>query len=128
MFNLVLGLIHLSLWFAFSISFSVHLPWPLSLIPTPYPPLDPFTIKPRPKWSGTSALLVLATTAAMSLELLDFNPWFRVIDAHSLWHLATMFIARGWYGFLMRDITMLEAISGGMSGNKASELADAMTV
>jgi hypothetical protein len=66
----------------------------------------------------------MATTAAMSLELFDFPPYYRVIDAHSLWHLATIFIARGWYGFLIRDAAMLEAVRAGMSGGKAGEVAE----
>lgn len=124
LFNLVIGTTHLLLWSLFSLSFSVRLPGPFSWIPTPYPPLDPLTITPKPKWSGTSAILVMATTAAMSLELFDFPPYYRVIDAHSLWHLATIFIARGWYGFLIRDAAMLEAVRAGMSGGKAGEVAE----
>lgn len=43
------------------------------------------------------------TTAATALELFDFPPWGRVIDAHSLWHLATVPIALFWYDFLLDD-------------------------
>jgi hypothetical protein len=124
LFNLIMGSTHLLLWSLFSLSFSCRLPWPLSMIPTPYPPLDPLTITPKPPWSGRSALLVMTTTAAMSLELFDFPPLWRTVDAHSLWHLATIFIARGWYGFLIRDVTMLDAVSQGMGGMKATEWAD----
>jgi hypothetical protein len=124
LFNLIMGVTHLGLWSLFSLSFSVRLPWPLSMIPTPYPPLDPLTIVPKPPWSGRSAILVIATTAAMSLELFDFPPILRIVDAHSLWHLATIFIARGWYGFLIRDVAMLEAVRAGMSGSKTTELVN----
>lgn len=86
------------------------------MIPTPYPPLDPLMITPKPAWSGRSAILVGATTAAMSLELFDFPPFLRILDAHSLWHLATMLIARGWYGFLIRDVIMLETVNSGSDG------------
>lgn len=48
-------------------------------------------------------MLVLLTTGAMTFELLDFSPWFRVIDAHALWHLATVPIAALWYEFLIED-------------------------
>ena len=113
LFNLMMGATHLSLWSLFSMSFRTRLPWPFSLIPTPYPPLDPLFITPKPVWSGRSAILVMATTAAMSLELFDFPPFLRILDAHSLWHLATILIARGWYSFLIRDVVMLEAVSAG---------------
>ncbi|KAJ9118921.1 hypothetical protein QFC24_005885 [Naganishia onofrii] len=109
LFNLCLGAVHLALWSIFSLRFTVKLPFPLSLIPTPYPPLDPLQITPKPQYSKTSALLVLGTTLAMSLELFDFPPIGRTIDAHSLWHLATVMIARGWYEFMIRDAAMLEA-------------------
>lgn len=124
-FNLMAGSMHLGMWALFSLSFTTRLPWPFSLIPTPYPPFDPISITPKPKWSGTSAILVLATTAAMSLELFDFAPFFRIIDAHSLWHLATIFIARGWYNFLITDAAMLQALKTGMSSNKAVDYATA---
>ena len=37
------------------------------------------------------------------LELFDFPPWWRVVDAHSLWHLATAPLAVLWYDFLIND-------------------------
>jgi hypothetical protein len=33
----------------------------------------------------------------------DFPPWGRVVDAHALWHLATVPIAVMWYDFLVLD-------------------------
>lgn len=36
---------------------------------------------------------------AMSLELLDFPPVLQSIDAHSLWHAATIFPAYMWYKY-----------------------------
>ena len=109
LFNTSLGAIHLALWSIFSLRFSIKLPYPLSLLPTPYPPLDPLQISPKPRYSKMSAVLVLATTAAMSFELFDFPPFARILDAHSLWHAATIGIARGWYEFMIRDAAMLEA-------------------
>ena len=113
LFNLAMGSTHLLLWTLFSLSFSYRFTWPLSLIPTPYPPLDPLHIHPKPSWSTRSALLVTTTTMAMSLELVDFPPVWRVVDAHSLWHLATVFIGRGWYGFLVGDVDMLDGVRMG---------------
>lgn len=124
-FNMIMGSTHLILWTLFSLRFSYRLAWwPLRMIPTPYPPLDPLQITPKPSWSTRSALLVATTTLAMSLELIDFPPLWRSIDAHSLWHLSTVFIGRGWYGFLVRDVVMLEAVRQGMGGGKAVERAE----
>ncbi|ORY83650.1 Mn2+ homeostasis protein Per1 [Protomyces lactucae-debilis] len=47
------------------------------------------------------APIVLMLACAMALELLDFSPWFFMIDAHSLWHLATIPITAMWYNFLV---------------------------
>ncbi|ORX88893.1 Per1-like protein [Basidiobolus meristosporus CBS 931.73] len=42
-------------------------------------------------------------TSAMMLELFDFPPLFMVLDAHSLWHAATIPIIFYWYTFLIED-------------------------
>lgn len=52
-------------------------------------------------------LLVLAT----SLELFDFPPLMRALDAHALWHLATVPIASMWYDWLIDDAR--ECVSSG---------------
>lgn len=54
---------------------------------------------------------------AMMLELLDFAPFARVVDAHSLWHAATIPIALGWWTFLCNDAIELE---GSMMGKAAT--------
>ncbi|TIA88854.1 hypothetical protein E3P99_02376 [Wallemia hederae] len=51
----------------------------------------------------TPLLLVTLTTAALSLELLEFEPLFRAIDAHSLWHASTFPLAIHWYSWLITD-------------------------
>lgn len=43
------------------------------------------------------------TIAAMSLEVLDFAPLGRIIDAHSLWHAATIPLGEAWWRFLETD-------------------------
>lgn len=48
-------------------------------------------------------LLAIAMTSASALEIFDFSPWWRVIDAHSLWHLATVPLIFWWYRFLIED-------------------------
>jgi hypothetical protein len=49
------------------------------------------------KYSVLPGLLAACVTAVMSLELLDFAPIGRMLDAHSLWHLATAPLAVAWY-------------------------------
>ncbi|KAG0231650.1 hypothetical protein BGW42_008726 [Actinomortierella wolfii] len=45
----------------------------------------------------------LLVTAAMCLELFDFAPLWGILDAHSLWHLATVPVIPVWYKFLIKD-------------------------
>lgn len=49
------------------------------------------------------ALWAVLITLAMSLEMLDFPPLFGAVDAHALWHLATIPLVANWYRFLMLD-------------------------
>ena len=57
----------------------------------------------RPRFTTKAAWCVGLTTAATFLELFDFPPWARIIDAHALWHLSTAPLAAGWYVFLVED-------------------------
>lgn len=54
-------------------------------------------------------LVLSAFMAAGALELFDFPPLFRAIDAHSLWHLSTVFINQHWYAFLLRDAQHIDS-------------------
>ena len=92
-FNLAVGLTHNLLWVAYS------LPAPLNIIRR-FPALPRSY---RPRCASMPAMFALLTTAATALELFDFPPWGRIIDAHSLWHLATVPIAVYWYDFLVED-------------------------
>ncbi|CAE6462102.1 unnamed protein product, partial [Rhizoctonia solani] len=74
--NLIVGLVHNALWLLY--------PWGSIRL---FPGKDR---KYRPSFSLQPALFVLLTTLATSLELFDFPPWYRTIDAHALWHLATV--------------------------------------
>ena len=47
--------------------------------------------------------VVLLLSMATGLEVLDFSPIFRVFDAHSLWHAATIPITFVYYDFLIAD-------------------------
>lgn len=48
-------------------------------------------------WAAWPGLIVAWVILAMSLELLDFPPWWGMIDAHSLWHLGTVLPTIWWY-------------------------------
>lgn len=48
-------------------------------------------------------LIVLLLTLAAALELLDFPPIVRALDAHALWHLSTVPIAAMWYDWIIED-------------------------
>lgn len=94
-FNLVIGLSHNLLWSLYSLpeTFSIMRRFPPNATPRNY----------RPRCASQAALGVALTMVAMSLELLDFPPFARVLDAHALWHAATVPIAALWYRFLITD-------------------------
>ncbi|KAG2139065.1 Per1-like protein [Suillus clintonianus] len=92
-FNLTVGITHNLLWLLYS-------------LPASLPLIRRFPYKPktyRPPYAYKAAVFVALTTAATALELFDFPPWGRIIDAHALWHLSTAPIAKFWYDFLIQD-------------------------
>jgi len=48
-------------------------------------------------WAMLPSVVVVFLLLAMSLELLDFPPLYGCVDAHSLWHLATVLPTLIWY-------------------------------
>jgi post-GPI attachment to proteins factor 3 len=92
MFNLILGLIHHALWLLFALPGK-----------PPFARYAAMAGSYRPAHASTAAVTVALTTAATALELFDFPPWARVLDAHALWHLATAPLAVLWYDFLVTD-------------------------
>ncbi|KAG8990037.1 hypothetical protein FRB90_001959 [Tulasnella sp. 427] len=89
--NLVVGVLHNLLWLSYSF---------------PFFPFQRFEFKPQsyiPEYGWKPAALAIGMTLATSLELWDFPPWGFVIDAHSLWHLATVPLTWWWYRFLAED-------------------------
>jgi hypothetical protein len=48
-------------------------------------------------WAMWPGFVVAWIILAMSLELLDFPPWWGCWDAHSLWHLGTVAPTMIWY-------------------------------
>ncbi|KAG8898177.1 hypothetical protein FRC00_003164 [Tulasnella sp. 408] len=98
--NLIVGVLHNLLWLSYSFSFF---------------PFRRFEFKPQsyiPPYAWKPAALAIGMTLATSLELWDFPPWWFVIDAHSLWHLATVPLTWWWYRFIAEDA----ADSGWASG------------
>lgn len=90
-FNLVLGISHNILWLLYSL---------------PVPLLQRFPNAPKtyyPRHIYKAGIFVFLTTATTALELFDFPPLGRVLDAHALWHLSTAPIAKFWYDFLIQD-------------------------
>ncbi|KAI5278418.1 hypothetical protein KEM54_004622, partial [Ascosphaera aggregata] len=74
--NVVIGVIHNILWTAYSV----------------------MRYRQEYKsWTAWPGFIVTWVVMAMSLELLDFPPWLGLIDAHSLWHLATVVPTIWWY-------------------------------
>lgn len=62
-------------------------------------------------WKIWPGMIVTLLVAAMSLELLDFPPVMGV-DAHALWHAATIFPTFWWYRFLAKDAIADAAVMG----------------
>lgn len=53
------------------------------------------------QWMATCA--VVGTITLLSLELFDFAPFLWIFDAHSLWHLGTVFFPFLWYPFMIKE-------------------------
>lgn len=89
--NIAIGLAYNLLWISYSL---------------PFPPYRRFLTRPnsyRPSFVWNPCFLGLSMIGAVCLEIFDFPPWKRIIDAHSLWHLATVPIVGFWYRFLLQD-------------------------
>ena len=112
--NVIVGLTHNALWVLFGIPYTPFRRFPFPSSPAAsHTGMDPKRsagssqrnrrIAIRRDWSPVPAYIALLTTLASALEIFDFPPWRRIIDAHSLWHLATAPIAALWYRFLVQD-------------------------
>ncbi|KAG2748290.1 Per1-like protein [Suillus brevipes Sb2] len=92
--------------FNLTVGFTHNLLWLLYSLPASLPLIRRFPSKSktyRPSYASKAAVFVALTTAATTLELFDFPPWGRIIDAHALWHLSTAPLAKFWYDFLIKD-------------------------
>ena len=89
--NVIVGISHNLLWSSYSTR-----RWPFRR----------FDYQPQsyiPSYGWMPAVISLLTTMATMLELFDFPPWWRIVDAHSLWHLSTVPLLLMWYRFLALD-------------------------
>lgn len=141
-FNAVIGLAWVILWLLFALNlsrFSSSGPSTRSLtsrspsvrasplfLPPPYPrsssPLSHPSSSPPRSLHLHPALTALAFVAAMSLELGDFPPVLGgLVDAHALWHAATIGVVVSWWRFLVRDCLWMETQLEGGSGTGAGE-------
>ncbi|CAO3622467.1 unnamed protein product [Cunninghamella blakesleeana] len=84
--SVVVGLLQLSLWVGWSIRQYIS-----------------SSCSTRRPFAYLAFLSVVGVAIAMSLELLDFPPLWRVFDAHSLWHLSTIPLMYLWYQFVLLD-------------------------
>lgn len=85
LFNVSIGLAHNLLWAAWSAYQALQSPG-----------------KRAPHYTRPFLVLTLLSSL-ITLELLDFPPFLRTIDAHSLWHLSTIPVIKLWYDCLVTD-------------------------
>jgi post-GPI attachment to proteins factor 3 len=52
---------------------------------------------------------IVAVNTCVLLELLDFPPLAGLVDAHSLWHAATIPLTTLWYSFVELDCLSLQS-------------------
>lgn len=93
----------------------------------PVPVSTPVAIPPSSSRKSRRQLqrILLSLWLASALEVFDFAPLFRALDAHALWHLATVPIARMWYAWLIEDARECVASgfwAGDMDGTTAKYL------
>lgn len=131
--NVVVGLIHTLLWLTYSLRPTAYPSNPLvdrtassraamraakpskSGLSTPAPLTNGVQTPPVPvstnigppsthtKQRRRLQLILALMSASVLLELLDFPPVLRILDAHALWHLATVPITKMWYVWLVND-------------------------
>ncbi|SJX65467.1 related to PER1 protein, involved in manganese homeostasis [Sporisorium reilianum f. sp. reilianum] len=131
--NVVVGLIHTLLWLTYSLRPTTFPSNPLvdrtaysraamraakpslSALSTPTPLTNGAATPPVPVSTNIGPpstharqrrrlqLILGLMSASVLLELLDFAPVLRILDAHALWHLATVPITKMWYDWLVSD-------------------------
>ena len=90
-FNIGIGILHNLLWSAWSLH---HFRLPARALSS--------SDRRAPHYLRPVAVLTLLSSLT-ALELLDFPPLYRALDAHALWHLSTIPIIKMWYDCLLVD-------------------------
>lgn len=114
-FNVVIGLIAAGLWIAHSCL--VYLKCQRGTLAKQATHLAPFEEKISSKLQVIGiyntqwiplipVVLNLYLILAVSLELLDFVPWFLLIDAHSLWHMCTILPPIIWHDWNIWELEL----------------------
>lgn len=93
-FNLIIGLAHNLIWYIWAIV--VYRRERAGLV--------------VPRHAAKQALVLTLFAVLTLLELLDFEPWHRAIDAHALWHLSTVPVIGLFYEFHSKDALYLEQV------------------
>lgn len=102
-FNVSVGLLHNLLWLGWTV-FQLWLP--SGQIRNVRQPLSTTTsnkYKPRAPHYLRPAIVLSLLSSLTALELLDFPPILRCLDAHALWHAATIPVVKWWYECLVID-------------------------
>lgn len=86
--SIIVGMLHNVLWFVWWIK-----------------------VRGKRDYAWISIAAVVSLSMAMSLELLDFPPWWFIFDAHSLWHACTVPIVLMWYRFWIADAKYCAEVS-----------------
>ncbi|KAI8075449.1 Per1-like-domain-containing protein [Gilbertella persicaria] len=71
----------------------------------------PWGKRERRPFAWMAGVSVILVSCAMALEVFDFPPYQQVLDAHSLWHAATIPLAPLFYRFLLRDTELETSVS-----------------
>ncbi|WFD25774.1 hypothetical protein MNAN1_000740 [Malassezia nana] len=97
---LTVGIVHNVLWLLYAIAPHLLERVRVLLIPAPFHAGPPTLSTPqRQRLEMLVALMFLAP----ALEVVDFPPLLRLVDAHALWHCATIPLTYYWYQWLAND-------------------------
>ena len=116
--NMMCALAQVALWLICSLRGA--------LIGTTFAPSTPIAGARRKQrdWRAMHAVPALLLLLCAALELGDFPPWpvhsWRLVDAHALWHFATVPVAMIWYDALRRDLKFVEARSEAKALDRAN--------
>lgn len=102
LFNVSIGLLHNLLWLGWTL-YQATLPRGKgSDRRTLSAPSNALTKQRAPHYLRPTLVLTLLSSL-LALELLDFPPILRSLDAHALWHAATIPVIKWWYECLVID-------------------------